>query len=192
MRRIIQMAKIRPGKKVALLVIDVQNGVVQNAYNRNAVVSNISKVIRKARDGSIPIVFVQHTNDDELPKNSAQWQIVNELEIGKEDYRITKKFNSAFEDTSLEKILENLSITEVIITGAATNWCIRATTFSALTKGYDLTLISDAHTTENINLSDERIIYAEDIICEFNIGIKFIEYPEIQTRIVSSDELVIQ
>jgi nicotinamidase-related amidase len=186
------MAKIRSGKKAALLVIDVQNGVVQNAYNRNAVVSNISKVIRKARDGIIPIIFVQHTNADELPENSAQWQIVNELEIGKEDYRITKRYNSAFEDTGLEKILENLSITEVIITGAATNWCIRATTFSALTKGYDLTLISDAHTTENINLSKERTLYAEDIISEFNIGIKYIEYPEIQTRVLSSDELVIK
>lgn len=186
------MAKIRSGKKAVLLVIDVQNGVVQNAYNRNAVVSNISKVIRKARDGSIPIVFVQHANADELPENSAQWQIVNELDMGKEDYRITKRYNSAFEDTGLEKILENLSITEVIITGAATNWCIRATTFSALTKGYDLTLISDAHTTENIYLSKERTIHAEDIISEFNIGIKFIEYPGIQTRVVSSDELVIQ
>ncbi len=186
------MAKIRPGEKAALLVIDVQNGVVQNAYNRNAVVSNIAKVIKKARDGTIPIIFVQHTNDDELPEDSAQWQIVKELDIRKEDYRITKRCNSAFEETGLDTILENLSITEVIITGTATNWCIRATTFGALTRGYDLTLISDAHTTENISLSEERTLYAEDIISEFNIGIKFVEYPGIQTRVVSSDELVVQ
>ena len=185
------MAKIRSGKKAALLVIDVQNGVVQDAYNRDAVVTNISKVIKKARDGTVPIIFVQHTNDDDLPENSAQWQIVKELDIGKEDYRITKRYNSAFEDTGLEKILENLSIAEIIITGAATNWCIRATSFGALAKGYDLTLISDAHTTEDINVSKDQTIHAEDIISEFNIGIKFIEYPGIQTRVASSDELVI-
>jgi len=186
------VARIRSGEKLALLVIDVQNGVVQNAYSRSAIAANISKVISKAREANIPIIFVQHSDDLELPENSSQWQIVGELEIGKEDFRITKKYNSAFEDTDLDLILEKLGVSRVIITGAATNWCIRATSFGAMNKGYDLILISDAHTTEDIEISKDHIIHAKDIIDEFNIGIKYIEYPEIRTSVVSSDDLVIE
>jgi len=186
-----EMAKIRNGDKKALLVIDVQNGVVQNAYDRNSVVTNISKVIQKARLASIPVIFVQHINDEELPINSSQWQIVEELEIHELDYRITKRYNSSFENTDLDKILEKLEIAELIITGAATNWCVRATAFGALAKGYSITLVSDAHTTDDMEISKGKYIFAKDIIDELNIGIKYVEYPDIKTTVVSAEELLI-
>jgi nicotinamidase-related amidase len=186
------MATVRSGDTTALLVIDVQNGVVKNAYNRNEIIANIANVIHKARVTNTPIIFVQHIDDSELPENSIQWRVVDEIEMSNHDYRIMKRYNSAFENTDLDMILEKLGITKLIITGAATNWCIRATTFSALTKGYDITLISDGHTTENMEISEDKIIYANDIITEFNIGIHYVEYPGLVTRVVSTSELNIQ
>jgi nicotinamidase-related amidase len=183
------MARIRSGERIALLVIDVQNGVFQNAHNRNGIIANITKVIDKARETKTPIIFVQHIDDNELPENSAQWQVIEEIEIFKEDYRIMKRYNSAFEDTDLDLILGKLEITKIIVIGAATNWCIRATTFSALNKGYDIILISDAHTTEDLEISDGKIILANNIIDEFNIGIKYIEYPGIETSVINTCEL---
>mgnify|MGYP001811178061 CR=1 FL=1 len=185
------MARIRKGDKKALLVIDVQNGVVQSAYDRDRVVTNIAQVIRKARAASIPVIFVQHTNAEELPENSQQWQVVPELEIRPGDHRIGKRYNSAFEDTDLDKILAELAVSELIITGAATNWCIRATSFGALTKGYSITLVGDAHTTDDMRIAKDKVIYAKDIITELNIGIKHVEYPDITTKVVTAEELVI-
>ncbi len=186
------MAKIRNSNKKALLVIDVQNGVVKNVFDQDTVISNITKVIQKARMENIPIIFVQHTNDKELPKNSSQWKIVKEIKIHKDDYCISKKYNSAFDNTDLNKILEQQEIDELVITGVATNWCIRATLFGALTKGYSVTLISDAHTTNDMQISNDKKIYAKDIINELNIGVKYVEYSDIKTKVLSTEEFKIQ
>lgn len=185
------MATIRSGEKKALLVIDVQNGVVQNAYDRSRIVSNIARVVQKSRVAKIPVIFVQHINDEELPEGSLPWQIVEELKVVPGDYRITKRYNSAFERTELGGMLEEMGVSELIVTGAATNWCIRATSFGALTKGYDVTLISDAHTTDDVELP-EGVLSAKNIIKEFNLGIKYVEYPDLRTTVVSTDEFLLR
>ncbi|MGB8651611.1 MAG: isochorismatase family protein, partial [Mycobacteriales bacterium] len=66
----------RPG--TALLVIDVQVGVVAEALDRDGVVANIARLVDKARTAGTPVVWVQHTSD-ELPSGSPQWQYVPEL-----------------------------------------------------------------------------------------------------------------
>ena len=90
-------------RKPALLVVDVQNGVVSGAHNRGAVIANINTLITKARSKGIPVIWVQHF-DKHMPVGSFAWEVVPELIIESGDQRINKRFNSAFEETNRKSL----------------------------------------------------------------------------------------
>ena len=133
----------------ALIVIDVQNGVVGEAHERDAVVANIGSLVEKARNEDIPVVWVQH-NDRGLARGSDEWQIVPELAPAAGEPLVDKSYGDSFEDTSLEEILEQLAVGRLMVVGAQTDMCIRSTLHGAFVRGYDATLVSDAHTTEDL------------------------------------------
>lgn len=132
----------------ALLVIDVQNGVVADAHERDTVVANISTLVDKAREEGVPIVWVQHS-DEGLVKGSDSWQYVAELARQESESLVHKAFGDSFEDTDLEQVLATARVGRLIVTGAQTDACIRSTIHGAFARGYDVTLVGDAHTTED-------------------------------------------
>lgn len=137
----------RPG--TALLVIDVQNGVVAGAHERDAVVANIAGLVDKARQEKVPVVWVQHSSE-ELSKGSDAWQYVAELPRGDAEPLVEKEYGDSFEDTTLESVLSELKVGRLIVAGAQTDGCVRATLHGAFTRGYDAYLVADAHTTEDL------------------------------------------
>ncbi len=132
----------------ALMVIDVQNGVVADAHQRDAVVANISALVDKAREEGVPVVWVQHS-DEQLEKGSDAWEYVPELSRQESEPLIHKAFGDSFEDTHLEEVLAKAGVGRLVVTGAQTDACIRSTIHGALVRGYDVTLVGDAHTTED-------------------------------------------
>ena len=134
----------------ALLVIDVQSGVVAGNYERDAVVANISTLVDKARQNGVPVVWVQH-NDAHLERGSDNWQIVPELKPDADEALVEKSYGDAFEDTTLEDVLSRLRIGRLVVCGAQTDMCIRSTLHGAFARGYDATLVQDAHTTEDMS-----------------------------------------
>ncbi|MEN9706692.1 MAG: hypothetical protein RIS31_258, partial [Actinomycetota bacterium] len=132
--------------KTALLVIDVQNNVVEGAYNLESVLKNINVALDKARDAGVPVIWVQHS-DEEMPLNSDGWQIVSQLVPDDGEAKVRKTYRSSFEATNLEEVLADLNVGHVVITGMQTNNCVRHTTHSAQERGYDVTILGDAHTT---------------------------------------------
>jgi len=132
----------------ALLVIDVQNGVVAAAYARDTVVAKIVLLVDRARRERIPVIWVQHA-DQALVRGSEAWQLVPELIRRDAEPLIAKKFGDSFEDTELENVLLALRVGRLFVVGAQTDACIRSTLHGALVRGYDVTLVSDAHSTED-------------------------------------------
>jgi nicotinamidase-related amidase len=132
----------------ALLVVDVQNGVVEGAYEREAVVANVGHLVDRARREDVPVVWIQHS-DEQLTEGSDQWQIVPELRPDAGEPLLHKLYGDAFEDTTLETELADLGVGRLVIVGAQTDACIRSTLHGALVRGYDVTLVTDAHTTED-------------------------------------------
>jgi nicotinamidase-related amidase len=132
----------------ALVVIDVQNGVVADAVARDAVLSNINTLVEKARAEGVPVVWVAH-NDDDLPKGSQEWEYVPELKRDDSEPLVDKCYGDSFEDTGLEDILAKAGVGRLVVTGAQTDACIRSTIHGGLVRGYDVTLVEDAHTTED-------------------------------------------
>ena len=135
----------------ALAVIDVQNGVVGGAYRRDAVVANISTLVDKAREEGIPVIWVQHS-DEELVEGTHDWEYVPELVRGASEALVHKTFGDSFEGTDLEAVLASGAIGRLVVAGAETDACIRSTIHGAFVRGYDVTLVGDAHTTEDQSL----------------------------------------
>ena len=134
----------------ALLVIDVQNGVVAGAHERDTVVANVGALVDKARQDQIPVVWVQHS-DEELERGSEAWRIVPELSPDDAEPLVEKHYGDSFEDTDLETVLSGLGVGRLVVAGAQTDECVRSTLHGAFVRGYDATLVSDAHTTEDLS-----------------------------------------
>jgi nicotinamidase-related amidase len=144
------MATLKDRPNTALLLLDVQNGVVEGAHERDAAVANIATLVEKARDAQVPVVWVQH-NDEGLARGSEEWQIVPELAPSDTEPRLEKSYSDSFEETALETVLADLGVGRLFVAGAQTDECIRSTLHGALVRGYDATLVSDAHTTEDLS-----------------------------------------
>ncbi|MCY1242253.1 Peroxyureidoacrylate/ureidoacrylate amidohydrolase RutB [compost metagenome] len=129
-------------------MIDVQNGVVADVHQRDAVVANIATLVAKARGERVPIVWIQHS-DEQLEKGSAPWEYVPELTRQEPEPLVHKSFADSFEDTDLEDVLAAAAVGRLVVTGAQTDECIRSTIHGAFVRGYDVTLVGDAHTTED-------------------------------------------
>jgi nicotinamidase-related amidase len=172
--------------KTALLVIDVQNGVVAQGYDRDAVVANIATLVDKARAAGTDVVWIQH-NSDEFPQGSESWQYVPELKPAETEPLVQKWYGDSFEDTDLEKALADLGVGSLIVAGAQTDGCIRATLHGAVARGYDATLVSDAHTTED--LTEYGAPTPEQVISHTNLYWQFHTAPGRTAGVVTTAEV---
>ncbi|MGA7227944.1 MAG: cysteine hydrolase family protein [Acidimicrobiia bacterium] len=144
------MATISDRPNTALVVIDVQNGVVDDAYERDAVVANISRLVDQARKEGAAIVWIQHS-DEGLKRGSEAWEYVPELQRKDSEPLVHKSYADSFEDTDFEAVLAEGGIGRLVVAGAQTDECIRSTIHGAFVRGYDVTLVGDAHTTEDFS-----------------------------------------
>jgi nicotinamidase-related amidase len=182
------MASIREGNKSALLIVDMQVDVMDEACEETRIITNAAHAVEKAREKGIPVIWIQHTNK-EMVHGSPGWQLAPGLTPLPGEVRLDKQFNSSFEQTALEETLADLGVSHIVLAGALTNWCIRATAYAALDKGYDLTLIADAHTTGDMDFEDGEIIKAQHLIRELNLAMSWLRYPGRTNRAVSLDDL---
>jgi nicotinamidase-related amidase len=142
------MSTIENRPNTALLVVDVQNGVVEGAHERDTVLAKIGSLVEKARQGRVPVVWAQHS-DEHLVRGTEEWRIVPELTPDDAEPLVEKNYDDSFDDTTLETVLSGLGVGRLVVVGAQTDACIRSTIHGAMARGYDATLVSDAHTTED-------------------------------------------
>jgi nicotinamidase-related amidase len=142
------MTTLENRPNTAVLVVDVQKGVVEGAHDRAAIVANIGSLVENARRARVPVVWVQDSGGN-IVKGSEDWQIVPELDPADDEPHIDKNYGDAFEDTVLETVLSDLGVGRLLVVGAETDACVRSTLHGAFVRGYDTTLVSDAHTTND-------------------------------------------
>ena len=147
----------------ALLIIDVQQGLCEGtdaAYDATNIIARINQVAAKARRAGAPVIFVQHESaSGNLFYGSAGWALARGLKVEAGDIRVRKTTPDAFLKTELEPILKRLAVTELLICGMHTEFCVDTTTRRALALGYPVILVADAHTTAgNAVLAPRQII----------------------------------
>ena len=161
--------------KSALVVIDVQRDVVANAFRRDEVIANISGLVDRARKEGVPVIWVQHS-DDELVKGSEGWSYVDDLRMSDGEPIVHKQFGDSFEVTNLDELLQDLSVNHLVVCGAQTDACIRSTLHGALARGYNATLVLDAHTTDDCTWTTPPLT-AEQVIAHTNFYWKWQRTP---------------
>ena len=169
--------------RTALVVIDVQDDVVAGAVDRDAVVANIGSLVERARSADVPVVWVQH-HDDHLARGTAGWAYVDELDIADHEPLVHKSYGDAFEATDLEAVLAERGVGSLVVVGAQTDACIRSTLHGALARGYDVTLVSDAHTTKDLTAYGAPP--PEQVIAHTNLYWSFQEAPGRRTAVVDT------
>ena len=140
-------SKDHPHRK-ALLVIDVQKGLFDRPtpiYQADLMLANIKTLIQGARRAQVPVLFIQHSNETPLKYGSASWQLHPAIQPLPGEAIIHKLEGNAFLGTNLGPELEKRQITSLTVCGLVTHGCVKATTLGALEAGYQVLLVSDAH-----------------------------------------------
>lgn len=151
----------------ALVIIDTQVGLIEPAYKGKEVLDNINTLLAQARDSHMPVIYVQHDGPKGhgLEVGTARWAIHPAIAPHEGDLIVHKRASDSFYDTILKRELEAQGIKHLVVTGGATELCVDTTIRRALVEGYDVTLVGDAHTTEDY---DEAVLTAVQRIAQLN------------------------
>jgi nicotinamidase-related amidase len=180
------MSTLKDRPNTALLVIDVQNGVMDASIKSDEVVENINTLVEKARAADVPVVWIQHESED-LPLNSERWQLAPGLKASDDEPHVGKKYGDSFEDTNLETVLKDLGVSHLLVSGAQTDACVRSTLHGAVARGYDALLVSDAHTTED--MTEWGAPPPEQVIAHTNLYWSFQQQPGRKAGTVTTEDV---
>ncbi len=133
----------------ALLIIDMQQTLVKGAFDEAGVLARQSSLIARAREADTIVVFIQHNHAsfDAMRRGTPGWQIHSQLDVRDTDLRIEKTASDAFYQTQLLTDLQAKGIKHLIVAGMMTEYCVDTSCRAALSLGYSVTLVGDAHTT---------------------------------------------
>ncbi|MFL0403482.1 cysteine hydrolase family protein [Bacillus nitratireducens] len=155
--------------KKALIVIDVQAGMYTAGipvHNGEKFLETLQELIGECRSNGIPVIYVQHNGpkDHPLEKGTDGWKVHAAIAPQEDDSIVEKTTPDSFNKTKLNKVLQEKGIEHVIISGMQTEYCVDTTTRRAFSEGYKVTLVSDAHSTFDTDVSR-----AEDIVKHHNV-----------------------
>ncbi|MES2841851.1 MAG: cysteine hydrolase family protein [Pseudomonadota bacterium] len=147
----------------ALLIIDMQQGLCEGegrAFESDQVIARINNLAARARSAHVPVVFIQHeSSDGYLEHASREWQLADGLQVEPGDLRVRKTTPDSFLNTDLQALLDAHGVSELIVCGMHTEFCVDTTTRRALALGYPVTLVADAHTSAgNAVLTPRQVI----------------------------------
>ena len=173
-----------------LLIIDMQKDSftpLTSKYDALGVIERINHLSEKFREKGWPVVHIQHDGSaegDYLPGTSG-FEVIDEITVKTTDKIVVKTINDAFYKSELEAVLKNLDAEELIITGAATDFCVDATLKGAVVKDYKIKVISDAHTT-----SDKPWATAEMLITHYNNIWNWLSPTKYKVEVLSLNEFL--
>ena len=184
------MVGMRMTGQSALIVIDVQNAVIESAWDRDGVVERIATLAGRARAEDVPVVYVQHEIPAYPPmaRGGHGWQIDSRISPHRGEMVIAKQYPDAFANTALADTLDAMDVTHLVIVGAETDACIQATVYRALSEGWRVTVPSDGHTTSDREWSGGGIT-GEQIVRHANQALSFLEYPGRAVEVVPHDDV---
>lgn len=183
------------GKNTALVVIDVQRGIldfpglarkkeIDQALDQT--VLRIGALIERARAARVPVVYVQHDGGPghRLEPNTAGWPIRTEIAPLPGEPLIRKRACDAFFETRLREELAACNVRQLVIAGCMTQYCIDTTVRRGVSLGFDVVLAADGHST-----ADTPALRFEQIIAHHNALLDGFDAGAHQVRVSASSEI---
>lgn len=172
--------------KTALLVIDAQVGLIQGSrgpvHNSKNLVERIQFLLSRAREVNLPVIYIQ--DDDVAPVHSEEWQIHDSIKPEANEVVLRKKSTDAFHGTELYDELSSRGITQLVVVGCKTEYCVDSTCRRATTLGFNVILVGDGHST-----TDNKVLKAEQIIAHHNCNLHGLDNLENYIEVRSSDDI---
>jgi len=178
------------GAVTAVLVIDLQLGVLEGCFDAAGVVARTAVLVARARREGVPVVWVQH-EEDEMPHGSRAWQLAPGLVPVPGESLLRKTCCDAFAGTPLRAVLDDLGAGRLVLAGAQSDYCIRATAQRAAAEGYSVTLVSDAHTTADASFGGVAIS-GEQIVAHLNRSFRGLAYPGVTVELAAHDTVALK
>jgi nicotinamidase-related amidase len=171
----------------AIVVIDMQRGLVLGAYRQDELVATINGLITRARTAGVPILFVQHNHAtfEPMMRGSRGWEIFGALDRQPDDQVVEKEACDAFFGTGLEQRLRGMGVQEIIVTGLQTEFCVDTTCRTALNHGFDVILAADAHST------GDSIMTAREVVAHHNALLANLVHPVSKIAVTVAAEIVL-
>jgi nicotinamidase-related amidase len=157
----------------ALVIIDVQVGLIEEAYRCNEVLDSINTLLSKARASDMPVIYIQHDGPEGhgLEVGTPAWEIHPAIAPQKGELVVHKRASDSFYATSLQRELQAQGIKHLVVVGGQTEYCVDTSVRRATTMGYDVTLVGDAHTTDDYDeavlTAAKRIEYHNEVLDGF-------------------------
>jgi nicotinamidase-related amidase len=170
----------------AVIVIDMQVGVLDGCHDAGGVAHRTALLVERARAAGVPVIWVQ--DHDDFPEGTPEWELAAPLRRRQDEPLMRKTRRDAFVGTELADALAELSVTHLVVAGAQTDYCIRTTTQSAAVRGFDVTLVGDAHTT--VDAEHEGVpISARQVIAHTNMYFSGLRYPGLRFGVGRHDQV---
>lgn len=171
--------------KTALLVIDVQVALIEGAWEAESVLTAIADLQQRARSAAAPVVFLQHSHAQFAPmmKGAPTWAIHHRIAPEPGDTVIEKSASDGFYETPLQGELERLGVTQIVVTGLQTEFCVDATCRAALSRGFEVVLVGNAHTT------GDAVVPAATTIRHHNYALGNLAHPVRSIRVSNSADV---
>jgi len=169
----------------ALLVIDLQLGMfggekMDPIHAGDALLTRVKALLGQARAAGVPVIYVRHDSGPGhlLEWGTENWQIHPTIAPAPGETIVDKRTPDSFHGTTLSSELAAIGAKRLIVAGAQSEVCVDTTCRRAFSLGFDVTLVSDAHSTW-----DNAILTADQIIRHTNqtLGGRFV-------RLISSEE----
>ena len=170
-------------ERTVVLAIDLQAGVTPGCYDEEGVLVRAAALVDRARAAGVPVVWVHH---DPVGEGTPAWELAEPLRRAEGEALVRKSYRDSFADTTLRQTLDDLGATRLVITGAQSDFCVRTTMQRAAAEGYDVTLVSDAHTTVDTEW-DGVAISGEQIVAHTNMYFAGLRYPGQRFAIATHD-----
>jgi nicotinamidase-related amidase len=174
----------------AVLVVDLQNGVMPGCHDADGVLARVRGLVDRARAERVPVVWVQH-HEPGMEEGTAAWQWAGGLEPADGEAVVGKAFRDAFAGTNLAAVLDGADVGRLVVVGAQSDYCVRTTAQAAAARGFDVTLVGDAHTTTDSEW-DGVEIRASQIVAHTNRYFAGLRYPGRRFAVETSDDVVLR
>ncbi|RMI09585.1 cysteine hydrolase family protein [Cellulomonas triticagri] len=174
--------------RTVLLVIDLQVGVLPGCLDADGVLARTDALVRRARAEGVPVVWVQ--DHAVWEPGEPDWALAAPLHRLASEPVVGKAYRDAFAGTDLAEVLAGLGATRLVVAGAQSDYCVRTTTQSAAVRGFDVTLVSDAHTTTDAVWGGVAVS-AEQVVAHANMYFAGLRYPGQTFGIAPHDEVAL-
>lgn len=181
------MSEVSGSVRSAVLVVDFQQGVVRGAFDAPGVLARTQSLVERARHEQTPVIWVQH-EEDEMPRDSADWQLADPLRPRPDEVRIYKTYRDAFADTPLRETLHRLQVGRLVVVGSQSDFCVRTAASRAAADGFDVVLVSDCHTTTDCTY-DGITVRGEQVVAQTNAYFAGLRYPGQTFAVLPHDQV---